>query len=135
VVDLPNSFNVVLRTLSVRCLIVDDSANFRDAATSMLERAGISVVGVASNSVEALTRYRELRPDITLVDVDLGAESGFDLVVQLNAADSPAPSVILISTHSEQDFADMIAASPALGFLPKFALSPAAIRDLLGDEA
>jgi DNA-binding NarL/FixJ family response regulator len=135
VVDLPNSFNVVLRTLSVRCLIVDDSANFRDAATSMLERAGISVVGVASNSVEALTRYRELRPDITLVDVDLGAESGFDLVVQLNAADSPAPSVILISTHSEQDFADMIAASPALGFLPKFALSPAAIRDLLGDKA
>jgi DNA-binding NarL/FixJ family response regulator len=126
---------VVLRTLSVRCLIVDDSANFRDAATSMLERAGISVVGVASNSVEALTRYRELRPDITLVDVDLGAESGFDLVVQLNAADSPAPSVILISTHSEQDFADMIAASPALGFLPKFALSPAAIRDLLGDKA
>jgi DNA-binding NarL/FixJ family response regulator len=135
VVDLPNSTNVVLRTLSVRCLIVDDSANFRDAATNMLERAGISVVGVASNSVEALTRYRELKPDITLVDVDLGVESGFDLVVQLNAADSPAPSVILISTHSEQDFADMIAASPALGFLPKFALSPAAIRDLLGDKA
>ena len=119
----------------VRCLIVDDSANFRDAATSMLERAGISVVGVASNSVEALTRYRELKPDITLVDVDLGVESGFDLAVELDAADSPSPSVILISTHSEQDFADMIAASPALGFLPKFALSPAAIRDLLGDKA
>jgi DNA-binding NarL/FixJ family response regulator len=126
---------VVLRTLSVRCLIVDDSANFRDAATSMLERAGISVVGVACTSVEALTRYRELRPDITLVDVDLGVESGFDLAAELHAADSPAPSVILISTHSEQDFADMIAASPALGFLPKFALSPAAIRDLLGDKA
>jgi DNA-binding NarL/FixJ family response regulator len=126
---------VVLRTLSVRCLIVDDSANFRDAATSMLERAGISVVGVACTSVEALTRYRELRPDITLVDVDLGVESGFDLAVELHAADSPAPSVILISTHSEHDFADMIAASPALGFLPKFALSPAAIRDLLGDKA
>jgi DNA-binding NarL/FixJ family response regulator len=120
---------------SVRCLIVDDSANFRDAATNMLERAGISVVGVASNSVDALTRYRELRPDVTLVDVDLGAESGFDLVVQLHAADSPAPSVILISTHSEQDFADMIAASPALGFLAKFALSPAAIRDLLAANA
>jgi len=119
----------------VRCLIVDDSANFRDAATSMLERAGISVVGVACTIMEALTRYRELRPDITLVDVDLGVESGFDLAVELHAADSPAPSVILISTHSEQDFADMIAASPALGFLPKFALSPAAIRDLLDDKA
>ena len=123
--------NVVLGTLTMRCLIVDDSANFRDAAATMLERAGISVVGMASNSVDALTRYRELRPDVTLVDVDLGAESGFDLAVALQGADSPAPSVILISTHSEQDFADMIDASPALGFLPKFALSPGAIRDLL----
>jgi DNA-binding NarL/FixJ family response regulator len=127
-------FNVVLWTLTVRCLIVDDSANFRDAASNMLERAGFCVVGVASNSVDALTRYRELRPDVTLVDVDLGTESGFDLAVQLQDADSPAPSVILISTHSEQDFADMIAASPALGFLPKFALSPGAIRDLLADK-
>jgi len=125
---------VVLWTLTVRCLIVDDSANFRDAASNMLERAGFCVVGVASNSVDALSLYRELRPDVTLVDVDLGAESGFDLAVALQAADSPAPSVILISTHSEQDFADMIAASPVLGFLPKFALSPGAIRDLLAEK-
>jgi DNA-binding NarL/FixJ family response regulator len=133
--DLQNSVDVVVWTFAVRCLIVDDSANFRDAATSMLERAGISVVGVARNTVEALNQYRELRPDVTLVDVDLGAESGFDLAVQLHDADSPAPSVILISTHSEQDFADMISSSPALGFLPKFALSPAAIRDLLATKA
>jgi DNA-binding NarL/FixJ family response regulator len=119
----------------VRCLIVDDSANFRDAASSMLERAGISVVGVACNGAEALSQYRDLRPDVTLVDVDLGAESGFDVAVALDAAESPAPSVILISTHSEQDFADMINSSPALGFLPKFALSPGAIRDLLADKA
>lgn len=125
----------MLRTSTVRCLIVDDSANFRDAATGMLERAGISVVGVACNGVEALTRYRELRPDVTLVDVDLGAESGFEVAARLYEADSPAPSVILISTHSEQDFADMIAVSPALGFLPKFALSPVAIRDLLAAGA
>jgi DNA-binding NarL/FixJ family response regulator len=119
----------------VRCLIVDDSANFRDAARSMLERAGIDVVGMASTGAEALDRYRELRPDVTLVDVDLGAESGFDLARELHDADSPAPSVILISTHSEQDFADMIADSPALGFLPKFALSPNAIRDLVAQRA
>jgi len=126
---------VVHRTTSVRCLIVDDSANFRDAARSMLELAGIAVVGVATTAAEALIRYRELRPNVTLVDVDLGADSGFDLVRRLHEEDSPAPSVILISTHSEHDFADMIADSPALGFLPKFALSPAAIRELVGDRA
>ena len=119
----------------MRCLIVDDSANFRDAASSMLERAGIDVVGMACTSAEALDLYRELRPDVTLVDVDLGAESGFDLALTLSEADSPAPSVILISTHSEQDFGDMIADSPALGFVPKFALSPGAIRELMDHGA
>jgi hypothetical protein len=43
--------------------------------------------------------------------------------------------VILISTHAEQDFADMIATSPAIGFLAKFAVTAGAIRDLLGGPA
>lgn len=116
----------------MRCLIVDDSADFRDAATDMLQRAGIDVVGVACTAEEALTRYADLRPDVTLVDVELNGESGFDVVEQLHVADTPAPSVILISTHSEQDYAEMIADSSALGFLAKFALSPAAIMGLLG---
>lgn len=37
----------------------------------------------------------------------------------------------MISTHSELDLAEMIADSSAVGFLPKFALSPAAIKELL----
>jgi CheY-like chemotaxis protein len=117
---------------AVHCLIVDDSANFRDAASGMLERAGITIVGVASNGVEALRFYEDLRPDVTLVDVDLGAESGFELTEQLHRAGSPKPApVILISTHAEQDLAEMIAASPAVGFLPKISLSADAIVDLL----
>jgi DNA-binding NarL/FixJ family response regulator len=115
----------------VRCLIVDDSADFREAATDMLERAGIDVVGVACSAQEALSRYADLRPDVTLVDVELNGESGFDVVEQLHSAAEPAPSVILISTHSEQDYAEMIADSSALGFLAKFALSPAAIMGML----
>jgi DNA-binding NarL/FixJ family response regulator len=115
----------------MRCLIVDDSAAFRDAASTMLEHAGISVVGMACNTAEALARYRDLLPDVTLVDIDLGPESGFDVAEELHHAGTPAPPVILISTHDELDLADMIASSSALGFLPKFALSPDAIRDLV----
>ena len=115
----------------VRCLIVDDSATFRDAASSMLERAGINVVGMACNTSEALNRHHELHPDVILVDIDLGAESGFDVAEALHRAGPTAPSVILISTHSEQDFADLIADSPAVGFLPKFALSPESIRRMI----
>jgi CheY-like chemotaxis protein len=116
----------------MRCLIVDDSADFVDAARGLLERDGIVVVGVASSGTEALTRVEELRPDVTLVDIDLGGESGFDVVEELHRAGTPSPSpLILISTHAPMEFADMVAASPALGFVSKFALSVDAIRDLL----
>jgi hypothetical protein len=43
--------------------------------------------------------------------------------------------VILISTHAEQDYAEQIAASPAIGFLSKTALSGDAIRDLLAGSS
>jgi DNA-binding NarL/FixJ family response regulator len=116
----------------MRCLIVDDSADFRDAASAMLERAGISVVGKASNSAEALRFYEDLHPDVALVDIDLGGEDGFTLAEQLDrASTSCAFAVILVSTHAESDLAEMIDASPAVGFLHKFSLSPDAIRDLL----
>jgi len=119
----------------LRCLIVDDSPRFLDAARGLLEREGITVVGVASTSAEALQRAERLRPDVTLVDIDLGGESGFALARRLQQETSLAASrVILISTHAEDDFADLIAASPAVGFLSKAALSGSAIRDLLASH-
>jgi CheY-like chemotaxis protein len=116
----------------MRCLIVDDSADFRDAASAMLERAGISVVGKASNSAEALRYYEDLHPDVALVDIDLGGEDGFALAEQLDrlSATSTSLAVILVSTYAESDLEEMIIASPAVGFLQKFSLSPDAIREL-----
>jgi CheY-like chemotaxis protein len=114
----------------MRYLIVDDYVPFLDAASGLLGDHGTAVVGVATCGAEALSRAEELRPEVILVDINLGAESGFDVVEQLHQDARSAP-VILISTHAEQDFADMIAASPAVGFLCKSALSPAAVRDLL----
>jgi CheY-like chemotaxis protein len=118
--------------MHLRCLIVDDSPRFLDAARGLLERQGIAVVGVASSGAEALQRAAELQPDVTLLDIDLGGESGLELARRLHREAGPARSrVILISTHAEQDYADLIAASPAVGFLPKTALSASAIHDLL----
>jgi len=116
-----------------RCVIVDDNRDFLDAATRLLEHQGISVVAVATSSVEGLQCVEQLRPDVTLVDIDLGEESGFDLVERLHGNGfGDAVPTILISTHAEEDFAELVAASPALAFIPKAALSGAAIRDVLG---
>jgi DNA-binding NarL/FixJ family response regulator len=122
----------------LRCLIVDDSRRFLDAARGLLESQGMAVIGVASTSADALRQVEELRPDVTLVDIDLGGESGFELARRLDHGAGRASSrTILISTHAEQDYADLIAASPAVGFIPKSSLSAAAIRALLngrGDD-
>ncbi len=116
-----------------RCVIVDDNRDFLDAAARLLEHQGINVVAVATSSAEGLQCVRDLQPDVTLVDIDLGEESGFDLVEKLhgNGFGAGVPT-ILISTHSEEDFAELVSASAALAFIPKAALSGAAIRDALG---
>jgi DNA-binding NarL/FixJ family response regulator len=107
-------------------LIVDDSPQYVEAARNLLERHDITIVGVASTLAEALRCHDALRPDVTLVDIDLGAESGFAVVEQLGRAPT-----ILISTHDEQDMADLIADSPALGFVHKSVLTAKAIHDLV----
>jgi two-component system, NarL family, nitrate/nitrite response regulator NarL len=122
--------------MPLRCLIVDDSADFVSAARGLLERQGMSVVGVASTSAEAVATAHDVRPDVALVDVDLGDESGVDLVWRLSgeAGLEEMPSV-LISIYAESDFADVVASSPAVGFLTKSALSAGAIRGLVSASA
>jgi CheY-like chemotaxis protein len=116
----------------LRCLIVDDNPDFLAAARDLLGRQGMRVVGVASSSADALARLDELRPDVALVDVQLGEESGFDVARLFAERERSAPRVVLISTYAERDFADMIASSPAVGFVSKSQLSAPAICDLLG---
>jgi DNA-binding NarL/FixJ family response regulator len=115
----------------VRLLIVDDSPAFLEAAQAALENDGMTVVGVASSSHEALERIRHLRPDVVLVDIDLGDESGFDVVRRLAAGADAAPNLVIISSHDGDDFEDLVEASPALGFVAKSGLSGDAIRAVL----
>jgi len=86
----------------------------------------MAVVGVATTSTEALRLEEELRPDVVLVDIRLGDESGFDLARRLSATQ------ILISTNAQSEYAEEIAASPAAGFIPKAQLSAAAVLRLAG---
>jgi two-component system, NarL family, nitrate/nitrite response regulator NarL len=120
----------------VRCLLVDDSVSFIRAARDLLEREGVAIVGVASTLADAIRRADELRPDVALLDVRLGSESGFELArllaeTERSGPDRPAPKMIMISSHSKEDFDDLVAASPALGFLDKSRLSARAIASVL----
>jgi CheY-like chemotaxis protein len=118
--------------MTLRCVIVDDNPEVLRTASHLLESQGVTVVGIAETSDEAVSRVEELQPDVMLIDIVLGPESGFDVARRLaRCLDTSGPPTILISTREEADFADLIAASPAIGFLPKSRLSAAAIRRLL----
>jgi DNA-binding NarL/FixJ family response regulator len=111
-------------------LIVDDSRTFLDTACDLLERQGVRIVGLATTSAEALRQAAELHPEVMLIDITLMGESGFELARRLADQSQGEAVVILISTHSQDDFAELIADSPAAGFLPKSELSADAIRHI-----
>jgi two-component system, NarL family, nitrate/nitrite response regulator NarL len=119
--------------VQLTCVIVDDDEDFLEAAQALLERDGVTVAGVAHNSAEAVQRTQALRPDVVLIDIRLGRESGFETVRQLADNGHPA-ALVMISTHAGEDYAELIAESPAAGFLPKAELSAAAIRRVLGTD-
>src|ERR1039457_401824 len=119
--------------MPLRCLLVDDSDEFLRAASALLEREGVTVAGMASNSAEALRQARVLRPDVILVDIGLGDENGFDLA-RLLAQDGHGgqTAVIMISARAEADYTELIAESQAVGFLAKSELSAREIGRILG---
>ena len=116
-------------TVLMRCLLVDDNRAFLETARGILEAQGVTVAGIASSTAEALQQADALRPDVAVVDIGLGSENGFDLARDLVVY---GISVIMTSTSAEADYADLVAESPAAGFLPKAELSAARIRLLLG---
>ena len=117
--------------MTLRCLLVDDNAAFLDVAAALLQREGVTVVGVASSTAQAIRQVRALQPDVVLIDIGLGDESGFDLA-RLLVQDGHGAELIMISARAETDHRELIAESPASGFLAKSELSARKIDRVLG---
>jgi len=123
--------------MALRCLLVDNDARFLESAKLLLNREGVDI-DTASSGAQAIQQIGMVRPDVVLLDIHLGKESGFSVVRELHAvwptdgaAESNGARIILISTYSEGDYGRLIETSPVLGFIAKSALSAHAIRALL----
>jgi DNA-binding NarL/FixJ family response regulator len=116
--------------MAFRCVIVDDNNDFLASAAQLLESQGVDVVGLASTRADALRLVKTLRPDVALVDIELGKEDGIVLAEEL-AARTPSTQVVLISSYERDDLSDLISGSSAIGFLPKPVLSASGIDSLL----
>jgi DNA-binding NarL/FixJ family response regulator len=111
-------------------LIVDDHSGFRAKARRLLESEGYEVIGEAEDVESGLEAARTLRPQIALVDVYLPDGDGFELTMRLATLSHP-PTVILTSSRDATDFERCLKESGARGFVPKGALSRAAIQEVL----
>lgn len=116
--------------MTTSVLIVDDHPSFRASARALLEAEGYEVVGEAENGVQGLSKARELRPDVVLLDVQLPDFDGFEVAFRLTR-DDDAPAVVLISSRDGSDFGHLVSDSGALGFIPKAELSGDALATLL----
>jgi DNA-binding NarL/FixJ family response regulator len=113
-----------------RVLIVDDNGAFRAAARQLLERAGFAVVAEAESGAGGVEEAKAYSPDVAIVDVQLPDFDGFEVAARLSDLDAP-PRVILTSSLDGGDFGALVAASSALGFVPKADLSGSLIKALL----
>ena len=108
-------------------LIVDDHDAFRTRARKMLEADGFDVVGEAADGASGVDAARRLAPDVVLLDLQLPDTTGFAVAEQL----AGAASIVITSTHDDDDFVVMAHRSGACGFVCKSDLSGAAIQQLL----
>lgn len=113
-------------------LIVDDHAGFREVARRLLDDGGFRVVGESSTGSGALDAALDLKPDVVLLDVQLPDIDGFEVAARLGQVGCSS-AIVLTSTRAASDYRGRLARGGVRGFIPKSALSPRSLRDVLGD--
>src|SRR5437660_3614543 len=86
--------------MPVRILLVDDHALVRQGLRSLLAQEGFSVVGEASDGLEAVEKIRALSPDIVVMDISMPAQNGLNVAREVHKC-FPQVKVILLSQHTE----------------------------------
>jgi DNA-binding NarL/FixJ family response regulator len=88
-----------------RVLIVDDHPIFRQGLRHLLESTpGLTVVGEAGDCLAATRQLEALRPDVAVVDLNLGGVSGLELVGKCRAMSPPVAAVVLTMHREESTF-------------------------------
>jgi DNA-binding NarL/FixJ family response regulator len=107
---------------SIRILTVDDHAMLREGIAAVVEgQPDMQIVGEASNGVEAVERFSELKPDVTLMDLQMPEMNGIDALRAIRAK-HPDARVIILTTYKGDAQALAALKNGAAGYLLKTAL-------------
>jgi DNA-binding NarL/FixJ family response regulator len=107
---------------TIRVLVVDDHPVLRDGVAAILEnQTDMTMVGEARDGSEAIERFRALRPDVTLMDLQMPGTNGLDAITAIRA-EHPAARIIVLTTYSGDVQAVRALKAGAVGYLLKSSL-------------
>ena len=104
--------------MSKKVLICDDAAFMRMMLKDILTRNEFEVCGEAANGIQAVERYKELRPDLVFMDITMPEMDGTEALKKILAFD-PAASVIMLSAMGQQQAVTECMLSGAKNFVVK----------------
>ena len=104
----------------MRILVVDDHELIRAGLSDALTKNGFEIIGEASSVAQALAMLNQYKPEITLVDINLGASSGIDLIEQAIASKSGSKFIVL-TMHDDTATLETAKKAGATAFVTKSA--------------
>ena len=127
------SYRKLPRVRTRTALIVDDHAEFRALARTIVEGAGLEVVAEVADGEAALAAAADTNPDVVLLDVRLPGLDGIAIAELLAVRRSP-PAVVLTSSTDAASYGKRLLAAPVRGFIAKERLTTRALAELLALE-
>lgn len=101
-----------------KILVVDDSAFMRLTLKHLFTQCGHEVIGEAEDATSAVTKYKELKPDLVTMDIIMPIESGLDAVRKIVQFDSNA-KIIMVSAMGQEKISEEARTCGAKGFIVK----------------
>ncbi len=103
----------------IRVLVVDDHPTVREGLRSLIDRQqDVVVCGESANASDALAKVAELRPDVATVDLNLGSESGLELIARMRAM-APALKILALTLHEDSWHRESAAIAGAHDYVTK----------------
>lgn len=113
---------MVLSTPPIRVLSADDHPLVREGIAALVANVSdIVSVGEAGNGQEAIEKFRQLRPDVTLMDLQMPDLSGIDATIAIRN-ESPNARIIILTTFAGDDLARRALHAGAMAYVLKSAV-------------
>ncbi len=108
--------------MNIRIMLVDDHRMVSELISALLEReADMEVVAIAENGREAISKAREVKPDIIVMDVSMPEMNGLE-ACRCIMSETPASRIIILSMHTEKEYVVAALMAGARGYIEKMSV-------------